>query len=314
MGKALFTFPIKEHFRIKLSEEFSEVDFDFSGTIEGADDKNPDILVTYGSDLDESMLDRLTDLKWVMVASAGVDQLPLEALAQRDILVTNASGIHKTPMAETVLAHILSLKRALPQLREQQKEKVWEKVRSGELKGSTALILGPGSIGGEIGRLLQAFGVRTIGCSRSGSRHDGMDEDISFDCIHDHLPDADYVISVLPSTPQTRWLLDGNHFDRMKGTGVFMNFGRGDLVKESTITEALESGRIAHAVLDVFEREPLPEDSPLWNLQNCTVSPHVSALSAKYVERALEIFRDNLHAWLSSEGSYRNVIELNRGY
>ncbi|WJY27670.1 D-2-hydroxyacid dehydrogenase [Sporosarcina trichiuri] len=314
MPKVLFTFPIKEQFRNELEKEFSEAEFDFSGTMENAERKHPDILVTYGSDLDAASLGGLPDLKWVMVASAGVDQLPLKELGERDILVTNSSGIHKTPMAETVLAHILSLKRALPQLREQQKQKVWEKVKSGELKGSTALILGPGSIGGEIGRLLQAFGVRTIGCSRSGSTHDGMHEDISFDCIDEHLPEADYVISVLPSTPETRWLLNEEHFKRMKNTAVFLNFGRGDLVKEEVIIEALKNKEIAQAVLDVFEQEPLPETNPLWELENCTVSPHVSALSAKYVERALEIFKENLRVWLSSEGSYKNIVEPDRGY
>lgn len=314
MTNVLFTFPIKEQFRNELYEKFRKVTFDFSGTIEGAEEKDPDILVTYGSDLNKEVLDQLTQLKWVMVASAGVDQLPLQELGQRDILVTNVSGIHKTPMAETVLAHILSLKRALPQLREQQKQKVWEKVRSGELRGTTALILGPGSIGGEIGRLLQAFGVRTIGCSRSGSTHDGMHEDISFDCITDHLGEADYVISVLPSTPETRWILNEDHFRQMKDTAVFMNFGRGDLVKSQVIIDSLQNKEIGHAVLDVFEQEPLPENSPLWSLPNCTVSPHVSALSAKYIERALEVFEGNLRNWLEDTGDYKNIIEPDRGY
>lgn len=314
MTNALITFPIKEKFRKQLIEKFPDVHFDFSGDIDGAEDKNVTILVTYGSDLTEEILEQLTDLKWVMVASAGVDKLPLEKLGERKILVTNASGIHKTPMAESVLAHILSLNRALPLIHEQQKQKVWEKMKSTELRGSKALILGPGAIGGEIGRLLQAFGVYTIGCSRSGSVHDGMDEDISFGHIIERLPEADYIISVLPSTPETRWVLERSHFQRMKKTAVFMNFGRGDLVKEDIVVEALQQNMIAHAVLDVFEQEPLPVGSPFWDLENCTVSPHVSALSAKYVERALGIFEENLQVWLAKNGEFKNIIETKRGY
>lgn len=299
---------------MELVEQFPQIHFDFSNTIEGAKDKNITILITYGMDLTKEILDTLTEVKWIMVASAGVDKMPLQQLGERGILVTNVSGIHKTPMAESVLAHILSLNRALPVIQEQQKQKVWEKMKSGELRGSKAMILGPGAIGGEIGRLLQAFGVHTIGCSRSGSAHDGMSEDISFSHIDTYLPEADYVISVLPSTQETRWILDGSHFQKMKDTATFMNFGRGDLVKEQVIVEALEQEEIGHAVLDVFEQEPLPVESPLWQLANCTVSPHVSALSAKYIERALEIFKENLTLWISESGEYKNVIETARGY
>ncbi len=314
MTNALVTFPIKEQFRQSLSEQFPQIHFDFADTLEGSGGKEVTILVTYGSDLTEKILDQLTDLKWVMVASAGVDKMPLEKLGKRGILVTNVSGIHKTPLAESVLAHILSLNRALPIIQEQQKQKVWEKMKSSELRGSKALILGPGAIGGETGRLLQAFGVYTIGCSRSGNVHDGMDEDISFAHIHEYLPEADYIISVLPSTQETRWILHRSHFQHMKKSAVFMNFGRGDLVKEQVIVEALQQGEIAHAVLDVFEQEPLPLESPLWEMENCTVSPHVSALSAKYVERALEIFNENLQIWLSDNKEFKNVIETERGY
>lgn len=314
MTNALVTFPIKEQFRQSLSEQFPQIHFDFANTIEGASGKEVTILVTYGSDLTEKILDQLTDLKWVMVASAGVDKMPLEKLGKRGILVTNVSGIHKTPLAESVLAHILSLNRALPIIQEQQKQKVWEKMKSSELRGSKALILGPGAIGGEIGRLLQAFGVYTIGCSRSGGVHDGMDKDISFAHIQEYLPKADYITSVLPSTQETRWILDRSHFQLMKKSAVFMNFGRGDLVKEQVIVEALQQGEIAHAVLDVFEQEPLPLESPLWEMENCTVSPHVSAQSAKYVERALEIFNENLQIWLSDNKEFKNVIETERGY
>src|SRR5690606_1789725 len=122
------------------------------------------------------------------------------------ITVSNVRGIHKTPMGESVLGHLLALKRSLPDIYENQRNGKWErKFRSTELFGSTALILGPGAIGSEIGRLLQSFGVFTIGCNRSGNQAESMNEMVSFDELLSKLPEADIVISVLPSTPDTRY-------------------------------------------------------------------------------------------------------------
>ena len=134
-----------------------------------------------------------------------------------------------------------------------------------------------------------------------GRASESMDETINLMNLIDKLPEADYVISVLPSTPETKGLLTAEHFEAMKETAVFMNFGRGDLVDESILVDALKNNVIGHAVLDVFETEPLPVENEFWTLANCTVSPHVSSLSGKYVERALVIFDENLEKWLKGE-------------
>src|SRR5690606_14783377 len=227
----------------------------------------------------------------------------------------NVRGIHKTPMAETALAHILSLGRALPALAEQQKRNEWNtKVRQTELRGSTALILGPGAIGSEIGRLLQAFGVKTIGCNHSGNPAPFMDDTIQFEGLLSRLPEADIVISVLPSTEKTKGLLTEKHFKAMKDSAIFMNFGRGDLVKEPVIVDALKNGEIGHAVLDVFEKEPLPADQELWSLSNVTISQHVSNQSGTYIGRALEFFTENLEKWQNGDKDLINLIEPEKGY
>ena len=273
------------------------------------------IICTYGEDINKEVLERATSLKWLMVASAGVEKMPLADIAAKGIVISNVRGIHKTPMAESALAHILSLGRALPQLAEQQKRKEWNtKVRQTELRGSTAIILGPGAIGSEIGRLLQAFGVRTIGCNHSGNQADHMNETIQFDSLLSRLPEADIVISVLPSTAKTKGLLTLAHFKAMKKTAIFMNFGRGDLVKEAVLVDALKEGEIGHAVLDVFEKEPLPAESELWSLSNVTISPHVSSHSGKYIERALEYFTENLEKWQKGDTDLVNLIDPEKGY
>ncbi|WP_339254051.1 D-2-hydroxyacid dehydrogenase [Sporosarcina sp. FSL W8-0480] len=311
----LFTFKIKDEQLERLKSKFPEVQFAYNKEIEESPIDKFEVIVTYGGDINTAVLEKATSLKWLMVASAGVEKMPLTEIAERGIVMSNVRGIHKTPMAESVIGHILSLTRALPSLIEQQKRKEWNtRVRQTELRGSTAIILGPGAIGSEIGRLLQAFGVRTIGCNRSGSPAESMDETIQFDNLIDRLPEADYVISILPSTAETKDLLDERHFKAMKPTATFMNFGRGDLVKESIIIDALQNGEIGHAVLDVFDVEPLPADSELWNLSNVSISPHVSSHSGKYIERALEFFIENLKKWQTGNRELTNLVDPKKGY
>lgn len=311
----LFTFKIEADQQSALVQRFPTCTFHFERTAacEAVDIAN--VIVTYGGNIDEALLEQATQLKWIMVASAGVEKMALEAIERRNIVVTNVRGIHKTPMAESVLAHILALKRSIPEIEEIQATKDWKcKFNSTELRDSTALILGPGAIGTEIGRLLQAFGVQTIGCNRSGKATPYMEENIQFDQLLAKLPAADFVISVLPSTPETKGLLTEAHFNAMKESTVFLNFGRGDLVDEDMLIRILEEGKIHHAVLDVFQTEPLPEASPFWTLSNCTVSPHVSSKSGKYIERALVIFESNLAKYLQGESSLDNIVDMRKGY
>lgn len=312
--QVLFTFLPKEHQQQYLRKEFPDVQFHFTYK-----DKTqlPDaqILVTYGEDITSEDIEAANKLKWIMVASAGVDKMPHEAIVERGIVVSNVKGIHKIPMAESVLAHILALKRSLPFIYENQRNNDWSRrAKSSELGGSTALIIGPGAIGSEIGRLLQAFGVQTIGCNRSGEAAEYMEETVAFEGIMEVLPAADIVISVLPSTKETRYILKREHFRAMKNDALFMNFGRGDLFEEEILIAALEQGEIGQAVLDVFAEEPLPENHPYWNMSNVVVSPHISSHSGNYIERALEIFVPNLKKWLAEENDPTNTVSMEKGY
>ena len=312
--EVFFTFIPKEHQQQRLIAEFPEVDFyfEYKGKTRLP---TADIVVTFGEDLSADDIKQAEQLKWIMVASAGIEKMPHAAILEREIVVSNVRGIHKTPMTESVLAHLLALKRSLPFIYEQQQKQEWSR-RSGstELSGSTALIMGPGAIGAEIGRLLQAFGVRTIGCNRSGKQADYMEEMVSFDQLSDVLPKVDTVISILPSTTETKYMLKAEHFQAMKNDAIFMNFGRGDLVEEQILVEALGNEEIAYAVLDVFEQEPLPPDHRFWSMDNVVVSPHVSSHSEKYVERALEVFVQNLEKWLAEDADPTNLVNMERGY
>lgn len=312
--EVLFTFLPKEEQQERLKNDFPEVEFFFMRK-----DKtrlpSADILVTYGEDLDDADIAKAENLKWIMVASSGIEKMPHKAIAERNITVSNVRGIHRTPMTESVLAHLLALKRSLPFMYESQRNKEWNRrTKSSELRGSTALILGPGAIGSEIGRLLQAFGVTTIGCNRSGVQAEFMDSMVQFSNLSEVLPKADTVISVLPSTKETRYLLEPEHFKVMKNSAIFMNFGRGDLFKDEVLMEALNNEQIACAVLDVFEEEPLPDKHPFWSMKNVVISPHASSHSGKYVERALDMFIPNLRKWLDGDKNPTNLVNMEKGY
>lgn len=313
--KIYFTFEPREDLRKPLIEEFPQAEFIFEQGITEEVLREAQILVTYGEDLDEGKIAIAEKLEWIFVASAGIEKMPAQAIADRGIYVSNVRGIHRKPMAESVLAHILSLKRGLPSIYAQQVRGEWNKrIRLTELNGSTALILGPGAIGQEIGRILQAFEVHTIGVNSTGEMASYMNETFAMQDLLEHLSKADIVISMLPSTEKTQGLLTREHFEVMKDSAIFMNFGRGDLVEEAILTEVLEQKLIAHAVLDVYMEEPLPTHSPLWKMDNVTISPHLSSHSSRYVERSLDIFKPSLQKWMEGERELENEIDILKGY
>lgn len=313
--KIYFTFDPRPDLKGELLRDFLDQEFIFRNKVEDEYLKTADILVTYGEDLIEEHIEIAEKLQWIMVVSAGLEKMPLQKIAEHNITVSNVRGIHKVPMAESVMAHLLANKRSLPWIYEKERNAEWNrKSKSKELRDSTALILGPGAIGGEIGRLLQCFGVKTIGCNRSGEKADYMDEMTTFAALMTVLPTADIVISILPSTKETHHLLKSEHFEAMKDSAIFMNFGRGDLVETDILKEALLKKDIAFAVCDVFEEEPLPQDHPFWKMDNITVSPHVSSHSSRYLERSFEIFKPNLRKWLNGDKQLENIIDPYKGY
>jgi phosphoglycerate dehydrogenase-like enzyme len=156
--------------------------------------------------------------------------------------------------------------------------------------------------------------MKTIGVNRSGNGVGNIDELYLTEQMMDALPKADFIVSILPSTPETKHLLTKDHFVAMKNTAVFINIGRGDLVDESLLLHALEKNEIAHAFLDVFEKEPLVKDHPFWKMKNVTVTPHLSSVTQNYLPRALEIFKHNLNTYLNKTGDYMNIIDLKKGY
>lgn len=301
----------------RLQEQFPNVDFLYIKSQEEILNhiSEAEVFVTYGEDVTEEILNKAEKLKWIMVMSAGIEKLPFQLLKERNILITNARGIHKIPMAEFVFGYILQYAKQLNVFVQQQKERVWNrKVPLQEIYGKTLLVVGAGAIGSQISQYGRAFGMHTIGINRSGSKNEAFDETYSREHINEVLPKADYIVSVLPNTSETQYVFTKEQFKLMKKEAVFINVGRGNAVKEEDLLEALNNGELAHAFLDVFEKEPLPENHPLWTCDKVTITPHLSAITNMYLPRAYEIFAKNLHIYINNEKNFINVIDLDRGY
>ncbi|MDF2922863.1 MAG: D-isomer specific 2-hydroxyacid dehydrogenase NAD-binding protein [Paenibacillaceae bacterium] len=267
--------------------------------------------------LDEELLGAFVKLRWIQVLSAGVDSLPLPVIQERQIKLTNVRGIHQIQISEFAMLLMLQWARRADLHFLNQMDKVWGKrVPSGELYGQTAGILGSGSIGQAIARKAKAFGMRTMGYNRSGRAETDFDVTASgSDGLLRILSESDYVITILPSTPDTRKLLGAEQFKAMKPSACFINLARGDVINEQELIEALRNGTIAGAALDVFEEEPLPPDSPLWGLQNVILTPHVAGQSPHYMTRAAEIVAENIRRFTAGlTDDLLNEVDAGEGY
>jgi phosphoglycerate dehydrogenase-like enzyme len=312
----VFTFHPQRDIQTDIQEKFPEESFSFYKNMEEANGvlQDAEILVTFGSDLTEDIIKQCQSLKWIMVASAGLEDMPLEAIEERDIFVTNARGIHKIPMAEFTLGFMLNHVKRFPELAVLEKTETWNKqLPLQELAGKEAVVLGTGAIGQEIARLCKALRMTTAGVNRSGRSVDEFDRIFQMSDLEEAVKEADFVIAVLPSTPDTIGALRPEHFEAMKQTAAFINIGRGDLVSEQVLLSAINDEEIAHAYLDVFSQEPLPEGHPFWRHENITVTPHISSITKAYVPRAMAIFEHNLLCFKEG-GDYQNVIDIKKGY
>ncbi|WP_127533129.1 D-2-hydroxyacid dehydrogenase [Paenibacillus kobensis] len=254
-------------------------------------------------------------LRWVQAWSAGVDQLPLDKLAARGVVLTDASGVHPKQVSETALAMMLAWTRNVHTAVRNQVGRKWDpKGRYGEIHGATIGIIGAGEIGSELARLARAFGMTTLGVRRSGLPLDAFDRMYDMSGLPDVLAASDYVINILPLTEQTAGLFNADAFARMKPSAFFVNIGRGPSVVTDDLVHALQNGIIAGAGLDVTEPEPLPEDHPLWALDNVIITPHTAGQTDHYSGRVADLFIRNLRAYTATGRPECNVVDYSQKY
>lgn len=301
----------------QLTKEFSDFTFKYTDNIEEAEKflTEADILLTFGSDITAEHIQVAKSLKWIMVLSAGIDQMPIEEIQKHDILLTNVRGIHKTQMAEYALAMLLNHYQKLTTFYERQKDKVWDKtIKRREITGRTITIVGAGSIGEELARLAKAFQMKTIAVTHSGGDRPNFDYVYQQDGLKEAVAEADFVVSILPGTKETEGYYQEKHFQWMKETAVFLNIGRGTAVDEETLLKVLDNDEIEHAILDVTPIEPLPNESQLWSHEKITLTPHISGGSDQYIPRAMKLFHDSLKQFSDTGTVSINKINLARGY
>jgi phosphoglycerate dehydrogenase-like enzyme len=259
------------------------------------------------------LVPRAPRLRWIQSISAGVEEFARPVLTEHGVVLTSAAGVYDPGLAESVLGFLLALSaRILDDARLAPGS--WPAEGTRLLRGTTALIVGAGSIGTETGRLLRAAGARVRGIARTPRAPDDVFERIAgTGDLHAELAEADHVVDVLPRTPGTERMFDAAAFTAMRPTAFFVNIGRGATVDEPALIDALRSGRIAGAALDVFEVEPLPAESPLWRMPNVLVSPHRAGDHERWAEDVVALFVDNLKRFIAGE-PLRNVVDVELGY
>ena len=245
-------------------------------------------------------IDTFSNLKYIQLTAAGMDRVPLDRIRSRGIALHNAAGVYSVPMAEFALWGVLELYKQGRFFADNQKLRRWEKHRGlRELAGRTVLILGCGSVGSECARRFSAFGCRCLGLATTGRQQESFEAVHPMDRLAELVPLADIVVLALPLTEQTRHLFDGAMLARMKAGSILVNLSRGAIVDTDALLNAL-SGPLSGAVIDVFETEPLPEESPLWDAENLILTPHNSFVGEHNHARMMETLIRNLTDWSRS--------------
>ncbi|MCE5171916.1 D-2-hydroxyacid dehydrogenase [Paenibacillus profundus] len=263
----------------------------------------------------EECLQQDSKLRWVQLWSSGADYMPFAALQEKGIMLTDAGGVHPVPMAETVFAMLLAFTRGLPWAIRNQQQRSWNKEgHFTELTGKTIGIIGVGHIGTEIARLAQAFGMRVIGVRRSKRSAPYVEAIYSLEELDKVLEESDVVVNVLPKTDRTLRLFDEGRFAAMKAGALFINVGRGTTVETDALVRSLQEGHLGGAGLDVFDIEPLPEDHPLWSMDNVIITPHIGGNTDQLKERVTALFIENLQIYLTQGEPARNVVNYDNQY
>lgn len=275
-----------------------------------------DAEVMFAAKLPQNVLQRAPRLKWVQAMGAGVEGFLSPEVVNSPVTITNVSGIHAVPISEYIMCVMLMFVKQMPACYQLRQEKQWKRPNGTILRGRTAGIVGLGHIGLEVARLAKCFGMQVIATRRSGaenSRARYVDKLLPRQKLPELLSKSDFVALTLPSTSETIHLIGAPELHLMKPTAYIINIGRGNIIDEEALVQSLKEHWIAGAGLDVFNREPLPQDSPLWNLPNVIFTPHISGSMEDYQLQATGIFVENLKRYLDGQ-RLRRVVNKQIGY
>jgi phosphoglycerate dehydrogenase-like enzyme len=308
------------HIAYPLAESFSRretgIDHFQVWTVDDLHSRIPeaDVLVISGFWRDE-LLQAAARMRFIQSIGAGYDQFPLDVLRSQGIRLASARRVNRNAVSEHAMAFILSLARQLHTGRDNQQQHHWRRMisdlsrREDELGGKTMLIVGLGGIGSRLARLAKAFDMRVIATKRNPATAEGPADEIRTpDGLHDLLPQADYVVLTCPLTPETTNLIAADALALMQPSAYLVNVARGGCVDEPALLAALHNGQIAGAAIDHFWDEPLPAESPFWDMENVIITPHTGGETRRYEENLLDILMQNLERLWQGEADLVNQV------
>ena len=290
-----------ELYRDRLQAEFPDLQFIlFHNAAEVACDLSDiDVMITFGIEIRDHMLRDAPQLKWIQSLATGVDHFLRCPSLRPDVLITSGRGVHGVPMREHVLYLMLAIGHDAKRQVEDQQQHVWQRRLWTTLHGKTAVIAGSGIVGSAIGEMLQALGMYVIGVSHTVRKARGFDEILASDRLREAAARSDYLINILPATPENTALFDAGLFAAMKSSAYYISAGRGQTVDEAALIAALRERRIAGAAFDVFQTEPLPPESPFWTMPNVFITPHVGGYIVEYEDFIMPLIIGNMRLFLA---------------
>jgi phosphoglycerate dehydrogenase-like enzyme len=300
--------PFADEYKKALQSKFPEISIHAARKEDEVGDfiEKADILLLIR--ISHELIKKASNLKWIQALTTGVDYIISLPSLKKDVIITSTRGIHGPQVSEMAFLLMLALNRNFSQVVRNQDRGVWERWPGKLLWKKKVGILGVGVIGEEVARKCKAFGMEVFGIDIIRRELDCIDAFYGPEEIGKVAGDLDYFVIVAPRTPQTEKMIGAKVLSSMKPTSFLINLGRGEIVDEDALIQALDSQKIAGAALDTFCTEPLPKDHPFWRMKNVIVSPHVGGMSNIYVTQALSVFEENLRRFLKRER--RNLINL----
>lgn len=275
--------------------------------------KDVDVMVCFNP-FEKIDIDDFPNLKWIQLGSAGINQVPEDKVLNRDIIVTNNRGGFSIPIAEWIVLRVLEMIKNTKEFHSLQASKTWKTDNSMlELHGKTIGFIGTGSIAQEAAKRLDSFGVNLLGFNFTGNQAKYFHQSFNINEIKAHIDKCDFLIVAAPYTEATHHLVNEDLFQSMKDGTYLVNIARGSIIDENALIKHLKSGKIRKAALDVFEVEPLPESSPLWEMEQVLISPHNSWGSEMIFQRRFELVYKNMMNYINNK-ELLNVIDFKRGY
>ena len=296
-----------------LEPRFPEVDFTYAVDGEEALTHVPEteVIISIARWFTKEVAQKAKNLKWLQCNITGTDHL-IESLGdRRDIILTSGRGIHGPQMTEVTLLHMLALYRQVRRLTKNQETHTWDRFLPYVLENRLVAILGLGAIAEHMARCFKALGMTVYGISRTDRKIEGIDKVFSRTELTEAVKDVDFLIVLVPFNPETHNIIDAKVFYAMKPSACLINVARGGVVDEAALIDALKNGEISGAGLDVFEESPLPDNSPLWDMENVFITPFTGGRSDKYAERILTVIEPNIRAYLDGTTKHmKNIVQL----